>query len=66
MVSKTNVHYFGKTEGQKEKTATEDETAGRHHRFNGHELGQTPGDGGGQGGLTCCSPWGHEESDKTW
>ena len=37
-----------------------------HHRFNGHELGQTPGDGGEQGGLVCCSPWGHKESDTTW
>ena len=24
--------------------------------FNGHELGQTPGNGEGQGGLACCSP----------
>ena len=24
---------------------------GWHHQFNGHELGQTPGDGEGQGGL---------------
>ena len=24
----------------------------------GHELGQTPGDGKGQGGLACCCPWG--------
>ena len=23
-----------------------------------HELGQTPGDGEGQGGLACYSPWG--------
>ena len=29
-----------------------------HHEFNRHELGQTPGDGEGQGGLVCCSPWG--------
>ena len=43
---------------------TEDEMAGWHHRFNGHELGQTPGDHEGQGGLACCSPWGHKESDK--
>ena len=57
MVSKTNVHYFGKTEGQEEKTATEDEMAGWHHRFNGHELGRTPGDGERQGGLACFSPW---------
>ena len=21
------------------------------------------GDGEGQGGLACCSPWGHKESD---
>ena len=28
-----------------------------HHWCNGHELGQTPGDGEGQGGLVCCSPW---------
>ena len=31
--------------------------AGQHHRFNEHELGQTPDDGEGQGGLPCCSPW---------
>ena len=36
-----------------------------HHRCNGHELGQTLGHGVGQGGLVCCSPWGHEESDMT-
>ena len=29
------------------------------------ELGQTPGDGEGQGGLACYSPWGREESDTT-
>ena len=33
---------------------------------NGHELGQIPGDGEGQGSLACCSPSGHEESDNTW
>ena len=30
---------------------------GPHHQGNEHELGQTPGDGEGQGGLACCSPW---------
>ena len=30
---------------------------------NEHELGQTLGDGEGQGGLVCCSPWGCKESD---
>ena len=29
------------------------------------ELGQTPGDGEGQGSLACCSPWGRKESDMT-
>ena len=44
---------------------TEDETVGWHHRLNGHESEQTTGDGEGQGGLACCSPWGHKESDLT-
>ena len=45
---------------------TEDEMVGWHHRFNGHELGQTPGDGEGQGSLVCCSLWGHKELDTIW
>ena len=36
-----------------------------HHRYSGHELGQTLGDGEGQEGLVCCSPWGRKESDTT-
>ena len=56
--------YAGKNCWQKEKV-TEDETVGWHHQCNGHELGQTPGDGEGQGSLTCFSPWGREESDTT-
>ena len=36
-----------------------------HLRFNGHELGQTTGDGEGQGGLACCSPWDRKELDTT-
>ena len=39
---------------------------GWHHRLNGHELGQTPGHGEGQGSLASCSPWGYKESDTTW
>ena len=39
--------------------------AGWHHRCNGHELGQTLGDGEGQGGLACCSPWGRKVLDIT-
>ena len=56
---------LGKKCGQKEKRASEDEMAGRHHQCNEHELGQTPGDGEGQGGLACCSPWGRKELDTT-
>ena len=56
----------GKDWRQEEKRVTEDETVGWHHRFNGHELGQTLGDCEGQGGLVCCSPGGHKESDMTW
>ena len=39
------------------KRVTEDEMVGWHHWFNGCELGQTAGDGEGQGGLACCDPW---------
>ena len=28
----------------------------------GHKLGQTLGDGEGQRGLACCSPWGHKHN----
>ena len=28
-------------------------------------LGQFLRDGKGQGGLVCCSPWGHKELDMT-
>ena len=54
---------LGKIEGRR-KRASEDEMAGWHHQFNGHELGQTPGDKG-QGSLVCFSPWGHKEPDTT-
>ena len=38
---------------------------GWHHRLNGHEFEQTPGDGEGQGSLVCCSSWGLKELDTT-
>ena len=44
---------------------TEDEMVGWHHQLNRHEFEQALGVGGGQGGLVCCSPWGHKESDMT-
>ena len=55
----------GKDWGQEEKGTTEDEMVGWHHRLNGHEFEQTPGDSEGQGILLYCSPWGHKESDTT-
>ena len=44
---------------------TEGEVIGWHHQFNGHEFEQAPGVRDGQGGLECCSPWGHKELDTT-
>ena len=41
---------------------TEDETAGWHHRPNGHESQQTLGDGEEEGSLLCGSSWGHKDS----
>ena len=46
----------GKDRGQTEKETTEDEMVGWHHQLDGHELGQTPGDGDGQRSLSCYSP----------
>ena len=56
---------LGKIEGRGEKGTAEDEMIGWHHRLNGHVFEQTPGDGYGQRGLACCSPWGHTELDTT-
>ena len=39
---------------------TEDEMVGWHHRLNGHEFKQAPGDSEGQGSLVRCSPWDRE------
>ena len=44
---------------------TEDEMVGGHHQLDGHEFEQALGFGDGQGGLACCSPWDHKESDTT-
>ena len=53
----------GKDRGQ--KRASEDEMDGQHQQCNEHELGQTPGDGEGQGSLACCRSRGLKESDMT-
>ena len=47
------------------KRSSEDKMDGYHHWCNRHQLGQTSGDGEGQGGLVCCSPCGCKESDLT-
>ena len=55
----------GKDWRQEEKWMTEDEMVGWHHQLNGHEFEKTLGDSEGQGGLACCSSWGHKELDMT-
>ena len=56
---------LGKTEGRRISGQTENDMVGWHHRLNGREFEQTPGDGEGQGSLACCSPWGRKELDMT-
>ena len=69
LMLKLELQYFGhfmwRVWGQEDKGTTEDEMAGWHHQLDGHEFGLTPGVGDGQGGLACCHPWGHKESDTT-
>ena len=43
----------------------QDEMAGWHHRFDGHEFEGILGVGDGQGGLACCNSRGGKESDTT-
>ena len=59
----------GKDWRQEEKGPAEDEMVGWHHQLNGHGFGYTPGVGDVQGGLACCSSWGHKEKSmksQTW
>ena len=58
-----NTLMLGKIEGK--RTRGWQRRDRQHHRLNGHESEQTPGDGEGQGSLACCSPWGCKESDTT-
>ena len=51
--------------GCRRRSEWQDEMVGWHHQLNGHEFEWTPGVGDGQGGLGCCSSWGHKESDTT-
>ena len=38
---------------------------GWHHRLDGREFEQAPGDGEASRSLVCCSPWGRKELDTT-
>ena len=55
----------GKDWRQEENGPTEVEMVGWHHRLNGCEFQQAPGDGEGQRSLACFSTWGRKESDTT-
>ena len=50
---------------EEEKVTAEDEMVGWHHWLDENGFGYTPGVGDRQGGLACCSPWGHTELDRT-
>ena len=55
----------GKDWRKEEKGTMEDEMVGWDHQLHGNEFDQAPGVGDRQGGLMCCSPWGHKELDTT-
>ena len=46
-----------------EEKMTENKMVWWHHRLNGCEFKQAPGDGEGQGSQACYSPWGHKKLD---
>ena len=52
----------GKTEGKRRR---ERQRMGWLDSISGHEFEQILGDGEGQEGLACYSPWGHKELDMT-
>ena len=56
---------LGKIEGRRRRGWQRMRWFGWHHWHNGHEIKQTPGHSEGQGGLVCCSSWGHKELDMT-
>ena len=55
----------GKDWRQEEKGMTEDEMVGWYHWLNEHDFKQALEDGEGQECLSCYSPWGRKELDKT-
>ena len=44
---------------------THDGLVGWHHRLDGRDFEQAPGDGDGQGSLARCSSWCCKELDMT-
>ena len=68
----SNKDEFSQTQSWKKKETEEkmpnDSThiGGWYHQLNGHEPEQTPRNGGGQGGLVCCSPWGKQRVGDDW
>ena len=49
---------LGKIEGRRRRGRLRMKMVGWHHRFNGHEFGQTQGDSEGHRSSASCSPWG--------
>ena len=58
-----NTLTLGKTESRRRR-GQEHKMVRWHHRLNGHEFEQAPGDGEGQGGLACCRPWCHKSRTR--
>ena len=58
---------LGKTKGRRRRgrQRLSSRMVERHHRLNGHEFEQASGACDGWGSLSCCSPWGCKELDKT-
>ena len=56
----------GKDRRLEEKGMTEDEIVGWHHKLNGHEFEQAPGDGEGQGSLAVLQSMGSQRVGHDW
>ena len=78
LILKLKLQYFGHLLWRAdsfEKTLMLGKIEGRRRRgrqrmrwldgLDGHEFGQAPRVADGQGGLVCCSSWGHKVSDTT-
>ena len=54
---------LGKIEGRRKRGPQRMRWLDYNHQLNGHEFGYATGVGDRQGGLVCCSSWGHKELD---